>query len=99
MQNPSDDDMRATAALLVGLAAGALKEAAHQGILTAPIMIESADGGGGTIRLRLANGMLATLTVTMARDMRKGWFHEGHYHPAGDEPHEHSHLDGSHIWP
>lgn len=94
MQNPSDDDMRATAAYLVGLAAGALREAAEQGILTAPVEVETAKPEEGMMRLRLASGMLATIHVSLSRDMRGGWYHEGHYHPAGDAPHPHDDFGG-----
>jgi hypothetical protein len=90
MQEPSDEDMLAVAAFLAGLAAGALKEAERQGILTAPVTVEHAESGSGTIRLRLASGMLATITVSMSRDMRGGWYHQGHFHAADDEPHDHS---------
>jgi hypothetical protein len=88
-----DNENDALAALLVGLASGALVAEGMKadGALRGPIRVEYSDGADGIVRLRLASGMLATIRVTVSRPVATtgDWYHHGHYHPAGDEPHEH----------
>lgn len=90
-----DEDARKVAAQLVGAAAGAIvADSMHAGALLAPlapIRVESADAEDGIVRLRLANGLLATIRVTVSQgeDFRAGWYHHGHNHRADEGPHDH----------
>jgi hypothetical protein len=83
-----DSEPEAVMGYLAGVITMALTDPA--GPLRQPVVLEE-PRTPGVIRLRLRSGMTATVLVQVepAVDYSQGWYHRGHYHPAGDEPHEH----------
>lgn len=86
-----DDDAQ-TVQTMTGYLTGLVHQAieSDSNPLTKPVVVEPTRPG--VVQVRLASGMLARITVEVQPDFRGGWYHQGHFHPPGDEPHVHDRL-------